>query len=575
MSTTTYEEELSRLRVLAREFSAAHPAVAPMLGQPSADPDVERLLEGVAFLTSILHQRLSDHFPEFIQEIARVLFSQFLRPVPSATVLAFTPRGRQTETVRVPRGTKAASVPIEGTACLFETCQDLDVHPLAVTGVRTEQEAGRPASIHLTLSGMPLSRFEADSLTFYLGGAYSEGATHFHLLTRSLASIEISAPGEPPFSLSPSALRMPSLSDDSALFPYSPGSFSAYRLFQEFFVMPAKFLFLELSGLSGWRQRGGGNTATLTFRLTRSPARPLAPGPHHFVLGAVPAVNLFEAEAEPITVDHRRAEIPVRLSGSHPDHFDVFSVTRVTGLSGMSGRVLEYRPFQELLGQGVSPDLRAYRVIRRPSQTEPRAETWLGLLYGKGEVPEEETLSLGVLATNRFLPETLKTGEINRTTDNSPERLSFTNLTPPTPYIQPPLGDGLSWRVLSQLGINFLSLADAGRLRSLLSVYLFPTERNKGLEDTNRKRIDSLEAVTVERKSRFIRGILLRGTQILVRVRGDGFADIADLYLFGTVLNEFLSVYATVNTYTRLEIEDILTGERLSWPERLGTQTLI
>jgi len=575
MSTTTYEEELSRLRVLAREFSAAHPAVAPMLGQPSADPDVERLLEGVAFLTSILHQRLSDHFPEFIQEIARVLFSQFLRPVPSATVLAFTPRGRQTETVRVPRGTKAASVPVEGTACLFETCQDLDVHPLAVTEVRAEQEAGRPASIHLTLSGMPLSRFEADSLTFYLGGAYSEGATHFHLLTRSLASIEISAPGEPPFSLSPSALRMPSLSDDSALFPYSPGSFSAYRLFQEFFVMPAKFLFLELSGLSGWRQRGGGNTATLTFRLTRSPARPLAPGPHHFVLGAVPAVNLFEAEAEPITVDHRRAEIPVRLSGSHPDHFDVFSVTRVTGLSGMSGRVLEYRPFQELLGQGVSPDIRAYRVIRRPSQTEPRAETWLGLLYGKGEVPEEETLSLGVLATNRFLPETLKTGEINRTTDNSPERLSFTNLTPPTPYIQPPLGDGLSWRVLSQLGINFLSLADAGRLRSLLSVYLFPTERNKGLEDTNRKRIDSLEAVTVERKSRFIRGILLRGTQILVRVRGDGFADIADLYLFGTVLNEFLSVYATVNTYTRLEIEDILTGERLSWPERLGTQTLI
>ena len=575
MSTTTYEIELSRLRVLAREFSAAHPAVAPMLGQPSADPDVERLLEGVAFLTSILHQRLTDHFPEFIQEVARVLFSQFLRPVPSATILAFTPRGRLTETVRVPRGTKAASVPVEGTSCLFETCQDVDVHPLAVTEVRAEQEAGRPATIHLTLSGMPLSRFDSDSLTFYLGGSYSEGANHFHLLTRSLAEIEISVPGEPPFRLPPSALRLPSFSEDSALFPYSPGSFSAYRLFQEFFVMPAKFLFLELSGLSEWTQRGTGNTATLSFRLNRSSARPLAPSPHHFVLGAVPAVNLFEAEAEPISVDHRRAEIPVHISASRPDHFDVFSVTRVTGVSAASNRVLDYRPFQDLLGQGVSPDVRAYRLIRRPSQTESRAETWIGLLYGKGEVPEEVTLSLGVLATNRFLPESLKPGEICQTTDNSPERLSFTNLTAPTPYIQPPLGDGLSWRVLSQLGINFLSLADAGRLRSLLSVYLFPTERNKGLEDTNRKRIESLETVTVERKSRFIRGILLRGTRVLVRVRSDGFADIADLSLFGTVLNEFLSVYATVNTFTRLEIEDILTGERLSWPERLGTQTLI
>jgi type VI secretion system protein ImpG len=69
--------------------------------------------------------------------------------------------------------------------------------------------------------------------------------------------------------------------------------------------------------------------------------------------------------------------------------------------------------------------------------------------------------------------------------------------------------------------------------------------------------------------------VLLRGTHILVRVRGDGFADLADLYLFGSVLNEFLSVYATINTYTRLEIENTLTGESLSWPERLGTQTLI
>ena len=575
MSTTAYEQELARLRVLAREFSVAHPAVAPMLGQPSADPDVERLLEGVAFLTSILHQRLTDHFPEFIQEIARVLFSQFLRPVPSATVLSFTPRGRLSETVRVPRGTRAASIPVDGTFCFFETCQDVEIHPLSVIAVRAEQEAGRPASIHLTLSGMPLSQLTASSLTFFLGGAYSEGANHFHLLTRSLDSIEIAVSGEPSFFLGPEALKTPSFGDDSALFPYSPGSFSAYRLFQEFFVMPSKFLFLELTGLSGWTRRGTGNTATVIFRLSKSPARPLSPSLHHFVLGAVPAVNLFSSDAEPIAVNHRRSEIPIRLSGGHSEHFDVFSVERVTGVSGETGRVFEYRPFQELLGQGADPSTRAYRVIRRPSQAEGRAETCLGLLFAKGEVPTDETLSLGVMATNRFLPEGLKAGEITRTTDNSPERLSFTNLTVPTPYIQPPIGDGLAWRVLSQLGINFLSLADAGRLRSLLSVYLFPTERNKGLEDTNRKRIDAIEEVAVERKSRFIRGVLLRGTLIKVRVRGDGFADMADLFLFGTVLNEFMSVYATINTFTKLEIEDILTGEIQSWPERLGTQTLI
>ncbi|EQD24923.1 MAG: hypothetical protein D084_Lepto4C00312G0001, partial [Leptospirillum sp. Group IV 'UBA BS'] len=136
MSTGTYEQELSKLRVLSREFAAAHPAIAPMLGQPSADPDVERLLEGVAFLTSLLHQRLTDHFPEFIQEIAQVLFSQFLRPIPSATILSFSPKGRLTESVRIPRGTRASSAPVDGTVCMFETCRETDLHPLAVSGVR-------------------------------------------------------------------------------------------------------------------------------------------------------------------------------------------------------------------------------------------------------------------------------------------------------------------------------------------------------------------------------------------------------------------------------------------------------
>ena len=59
-----YQEELQNLRELAVEFSKVHPALAPMLSGPSTDPDVERLLEGVAFLTGLLRGKLDDDFPE-------------------------------------------------------------------------------------------------------------------------------------------------------------------------------------------------------------------------------------------------------------------------------------------------------------------------------------------------------------------------------------------------------------------------------------------------------------------------------------------------------------------------------
>jgi len=572
-----YEQELKRLRSLSREFSAAHPAIAPMLGQESTDPDVERLLEGVAFLTSILHQRLNDQYPEFIQEVARVLFSQFLRPFPSSTILSFSPRGKLSESIDVPRGTRVASIPVEGTTCYFETCQDLTVHPLTLTQIRSEQTEGRPATIHLTytLTGMPVSRFGATSLRFFLGGSYGEASNHYHLLTRWLDRIEISSPGSPPSVLPAEALKTPAFDDSAALFPYSSGSFSSYRLFQEFFVQPSKFLFVELQGLEQWSSRGEGNSFTISFCLKKSPPRPLSPTPQHFVLGATPAINLYETDAEPIQIAHRQSDYPVRPSGASPGHYDIFSIKSVTGTETGTGRSFEYRPFQEILGQPKTPTTRAYRVVLRPSPVERRTETYLGLLYGTQEVPAQETLSLRVLATNRYLPESLKPGEINRTTDNSPERLSFTNLTAPTPYIPPPLGDDLSWRVLSQLGLNFLSLADASSLRSLLSLYLFPMERNKTLEDTNKKRIESIREVTVKRTTRMIRGILLRGSLIRIRVSGDGFADIADMVLFGSILNEFMAVYSTINSFTKVEIEDLLTGELLTWSERLGTQTLI
>ena len=221
MSNHFYEQELKRLRSLSKEFAAAHPSLAPMLGQESTDPDVERLLEGVAFLTGILHQRLNDQYPEFIQEVARVLFSQFLRPFPSSTILSFSPKGKIAESIVVPKGTRAASIPVDGTTCFFETCQDLTVHPLTLTQARADQEEGRTASIHLTytLTGMTLSQFAASSLQFFLGGSYSEGSNHFYLLTRWLDRIELSSPGAPSTFLSPKSLKTPAFDDSSALFP--------------------------------------------------------------------------------------------------------------------------------------------------------------------------------------------------------------------------------------------------------------------------------------------------------------------------------------------------------------------
>ena len=74
-----FQEELSNLRQLGAEFSDAHPSLAPMLSGPQADPDVERLLEGTAFLTALMRQKLDDDFPEIMDILIDLLAENIVK----------------------------------------------------------------------------------------------------------------------------------------------------------------------------------------------------------------------------------------------------------------------------------------------------------------------------------------------------------------------------------------------------------------------------------------------------------------------------------------------------------------
>ena len=69
-----FQSELSALREQGRRFAEHHPALAPYLAGTSTDPDVERLLEGVAFLTGRLRQKLDDELPELTHSLMHLLW---------------------------------------------------------------------------------------------------------------------------------------------------------------------------------------------------------------------------------------------------------------------------------------------------------------------------------------------------------------------------------------------------------------------------------------------------------------------------------------------------------------------
>jgi type VI secretion system protein ImpG len=572
-----FQQELDNLKELGTEFSKAHPAVAPMLSGHSSDPDVDRLLEGVAFLTALLRQKLDDEFPEIIHELVRLIWPHYLRPLPSASVVAFTPKPILKQALTIPAGTQLASKPVEGTACVFQTCYPVEVHPLKLLEASLVETSGQPPAIRmlLELSGLNLEDWQPQALRFYLAGDFQAASDLYLLLRRYLTRILISAEGNNSMvALTPESLKPVGFGPDEGIIPYPAHSFPGYRSIQEYFMLPEKFLFLDLVGWDQWQDRGKDYRFEIRFELNQIPAAPLRIKTGDFVLGATPVINIFPFDAEPIRLDHRRTEYRVRPSGKKDAHYQVYTVENVSGFVQGTAEERVYAPFE--LYNAARTEAPVYQIKTRNSPVRPGFDVYLSVAYPpESGPPVAETLSIELLCTNGFLPEEIRTGDIAVPTSSTPEQVEFKNLRPPTSNILPPLGTDLLWRLISHLSLNYASLSNTENLQTLLNLYLFKDPRKPEAFLANQKRVAGIQSINSRGSDRLVSGIMMRGRDIGLEAQHDHFASPGDLFLFGSILDHFLGCYASINTFTRLTLREITTGETYLWPARLGDHPLI
>ncbi|WP_162873516.1 type VI secretion system baseplate subunit TssF, partial [Klebsiella pneumoniae] len=72
-----YNRELAYLREMGAEFAEQYPKVAGRLGMRGidvADPYIERLMEGFAFLTSRVQLKMDAEFPRFSQRLLEIIY---------------------------------------------------------------------------------------------------------------------------------------------------------------------------------------------------------------------------------------------------------------------------------------------------------------------------------------------------------------------------------------------------------------------------------------------------------------------------------------------------------------------
>ncbi|MDR2349963.1 MAG: type VI secretion system baseplate subunit TssF [Deltaproteobacteria bacterium] len=573
-----YQKELSNLRELAAEFSGENPALAPMLAAKGDDPDVERLLEGVAFLSALVRQRLEEGFPELIEALLRLVDPEALLPVPSGTMVRFgTVRGFM-EAVNVPKGTELASVPVDGARAVFTTSRSVAALPAVVSKCQLEETGPGNHSLTLTVSSAsPVGRWLPETLPVYFAGDYNEASERRRILLSKTRELLVGAKGRETSLgkgaelgargiLSPGPFADPG--DDSFGSRDWRGGFSVIR---DYFAMPQKFLFMDLGGFKS-RLNPGDSEFVLTFRLKDIKGRLPGFRADDFALSVCPAENVFDHPAIPIRIDHRKSEYLIVPQDRDHGRKTIFRVGKVSGVT-KDGVERAWLPFERL------PDKRpgdgAYSLFVRRSPISGVPEHYLRLIYEENEDPAPETLSVNLKCYNRGLSEQLRTGEINRPTDSSPAMTVFANLTAPTRHGPGVSDDGKLWKLLSRLHANLMSSLSARTLREVLLLHSVDDDPDVGRSLSNLKRINALSDVRTEKEDYFFRGIPIRGTKITVEADSAGFGSQGDLRLLGDALDVFFGHFHHLNSYTRLSVVEKNSREESSWPPRLGTRRLV
>jgi type VI secretion system protein ImpG len=591
-----YQAELSYLRRSGAAFAEMYPKVAGRLelgGDECPDPHVERLIEAFAFLTARIQHNLNEEFPEITSSLLDVLYPHYLCPVPSTTVARMEvdpAQGKLTSGHLVPRHTPLFAQTRDGLHCRFRTCYPVTLWPVEVAYAGFESTdrydflEGMPQvatvlRIRVESLGGSLRELDLRRLRFYLDGEMRTATALYELLFAHATRVAILPEGaERPVLLPQPSLLPVGLGADEEVLPYPPHSHPGYRLLQEYFTAPRKFLFFDADHLDAHRSE---RHFDLLVLLDRLPPDRLAVDRHNFVLGCTPVVNLFRRTTEPIRLHHRTTEYRLVPDVRRERTTEVHSIQRVSATSDRADETQTIEPFYSFSHAARGRGPRAFWTARRrPSGRKdvPGTEMWLSFLdldFRPAE-PDTQTVYAHTLCTNRRLAEQLPDGALLQIEESAPLH-RIVALHAPTRQLDPALGGAAQWRLISHLSLNHLSL-ESGRdglraLREILRLYAAfgqPSihEQIMGIREMECRRV--VRRVGADAWRGFC-----RGTEVTLTFDEESFAG-TSAFLLATVLNHFFGLYASVNSFTQTVARSRQReGTWKRWEPRAGEQTVL
>ena len=558
-----FDAQMRLLTQAGKQFAQFYPEHAGMLNIDALkdrDPHIERLLEGVAYLTAHTQKRLDESVPEVSEQVLRQLCPILRSYYPSSTVVQFKPKLAMQKTHSISKGLQLnpPKAKADNKKIIFSTTHGLDVVPLDVEHVRY-QESHLGAELRIGLKFIcqgERSNFDLSKLNFYLRGDTPLCSALFQLLKTPNKQAELDF-GANHFEfnkkLKAKGCSATYLDIDGALLPSAAKSHPGYALLLDYFNAKDRFYFLTFDGLKDEEFPEHIDRFEIVFRGDNK----LPPGhqlsKENILINCVPAVNLFSQAAEPIKIEPNRTDYMISADQARYDHVFSYTVDAVAGRNSITGKSYDYTPRY----QSVFEDEKKLFTVLTKDVGAAAPTHYLQLPFNLED--EKETLSVDLTSFNAGWPrQLLQEGDLNEGGKDMPSIVEVKNVIRPTNYLACP-SQPKHWQLISLLNVKFSQITQVTELKRLLVLFDWSNKAE------NRLRIESILKITATPISQIKRGIFIKGVDVLIDIDESKFVGDADLYHFCNVLHEFFLMYAPINESVQTRVNAIPSYKSWSW----------
>jgi len=543
MNIEYFNQQMRSLNDQAQSFAEQYPEHAQMLNLKELrdkDPYVERLLEGVAFLTAQIHERIDADVPEISETFLQQLWPSMLRPVPSLVMMQYQGEiSSKTQVFKKGVEFKSKAVGYEKTICRFTSTEDLTVNPIELNHVEWASKMNGNASLVFSFKLMDkvsIESLDLSKITLFIQTEQYLSSELVYAFTERLISAKVVA------GKTTQKISIESNINKYDLLPDEHREFSGFHLLHQYFSFPEKNNFLTFSGINSKLFEKEDKQFSIEIETDFNFSKSHKLSKEHFILHCVPAINLYAATSEPIMLEHHRTEYHLIPDLSATHSVFPYSVKRIVSKNDDTG---EEKPLHHLYDFYHRETQHGYYAIRHYYNAKKSPEFMLQ--FGDIDVDKTEKLSIDMICHNGDYPrQHLRMKDITAQDENG--KITFSNITRPSRLLMPSVIKHYQWSMIRCLSLNYQDLSNARHLIALLELF------NWDDKPETKRHIHSIKSLGIINTEKIKRGAMRIGIEVQMTLDEENFSSEGELYIFSKTLHHFFVMYADVNLFVQTRV---------------------